>query len=313
MFDKEQLIKECTNLFRVITAKDFGTNKLYSEYMKDFEKTIHYNVQVMFDKDGSVVWKSYDDKEKPFYKDAYIEYVDVAFSPGFRFGNDDASLILYGELLPYGEEGSYSEVFIRFEELTDKVDFAEESNCDGLFIVHNTEELGCLMCIIKEQWDWRASFDIKYTQMLDELYNYIDEFKTCELNRWLKLFGNIQYNIPIVFHRGYSEDNDYIKGDFNTVDTDVVVNIYQCNLNDIDELKTAVRHEMIHYGLYSAGLPYWDDCAVFWYFALKLDAKPYKELNDEEQEMLDFLNIFEDDEIENVLLDLKDKLLKHIK
>lgn len=310
MFDRNQLVRECTNLLRVITSKNHGINKEYAEYLKDFDSTIFYDVQILYNEDGTVIWKSYDGNPKPTKKDAIIENVDVAFSPGFRFGNDEASLIIWGEILPYGEEGLYSDIFFKFEEpITEDDKFEFDVYREGLFVVHDSDELAYLMCcIVKEQWEWRASLDIKYAHTLELLYEYVDEFVLFGLAKWKKVFGTIQSEIPIVFHRWESEEGHYIKGDFNPTNSNIVVNIYQCNLQNKEGLKTAIRHELIHYALFHARLPYWDDSAVFWYFALKFNAAPYKELDSMELELLTLLNSLEENEIEDTLLKLRNKI-----
>lgn len=311
MFDRARLVKECTNMLRVITAKDFGINKEYAERLHDFEKTVFYDVKISYDDTGTVIWKSYDKSPKPIIGSARTVNVDVAFSPGLMFGNDDASLIAFGELMPFGEEGLYSDIFFKFEEsFGEENAYEDEMYHEGLFIVHNSDELAYLMCsVVKEQWDWRASQDVKYTKSLELLYDYIDEVVCCDLSRWPKLFGDLQSNIPITFHRWESEEGHYIKGDFDPTNSDVVINIYQCNLADIENLKTTIRHELIHYGLFHAGLPFWDDSAVFWYFALKLNAAPYKELHSMERELLLALRSLEEHELEETLLKLREKII----
>lgn len=55
MFDRNQLVRECTNLLRVITSKNHGINKEYTEYLKDFDSTIFYDVQILYNEDGTVI------------------------------------------------------------------------------------------------------------------------------------------------------------------------------------------------------------------------------------------------------------------
>ena len=313
-FDKKQLINECLNLLRVITDKHYGINKAYSEYLRDFDSTVFLNAQVMYNKEGSVIWRSYEGIHRPNLPGTSVVDVDVAFSPGFWFGKDEASLIIWGELLPFGEEGLYSEIFINFEEPSlDEENVDEDEFRDSLFVVHSSTELISLMCtVVKEHWDWRALFDIQYTHILELLNQYIDEFVCFDLKRWGRVFENIQEDIPVRFHRGWSNESHYIKGDFDSHKTDIAINIYHCNLVDIEELKATIRHEIIHYALYRAGLPYWDDSAVFWYFATKFDAKPYKVLDADELKMLSLLNSLDECDADKTLLRLRDKIMEGI-
>lgn len=147
--------------------------------------------------------------------------------------------------------------------------------------------------------------EIKYAHALDCLNQYIDEFISFHLKPIFKSFSTVQNDIPILFHRGWSNVGHYIKGDFDPCQKDVVVNIYNCNLDDIEILKATVRHELIHYCLFHAGLPYWDDSAIFWYFALKFNANPYKTLNDNENKLLNYLHSLDDKEVIYALSSLK--------
>lgn len=309
MFNKEQLINECTNMLRVITSKHFGINKVYSKYMKDFENTVFYNATVAFNDDGEAIWRSYDEANTcvQFHQEVRTETVDVAFAPGVYFGNLDTDLELWGEPCFFGEEGPYAEIFIKFEEPKENVSgFCEDVDKKGVYVIHDSLELAHFMCsVVKEEWDWWATYDAKYGHLLGLLNDYVGLFVSLELRRWNKIFGNIQNDIPILFHRGWANEGHHLKGDLDPTHANLVVNIYKCNLEDEKELKSTLRHELIHYALFNAGLPYWDDSAIFWYFALKLDAKPYKALDSIEQEMLSALNSMDDNEAENFILRLK--------
>lgn len=99
--------------------------------------------------------------------------------------------------------------------------------------------------------------------------------------------------LPIVFHVGFAKDSEgktnYSKrGNFTSVGKQNMINVYYC-MDDIEDTKRNIRHEILHYFLYMSDLKHSDDVAIFHYLCGIYDANAYKEMGEEEQVLYDKL------------------------
>lgn len=60
-------------------------------------------------------------------------------------------------------------------------------------------------------------------------------------------------------------------------------------MDDLEDTKRNIRHELLHYFLYMSGLKHSDDDAIFHYLCGIYDACAYKEMGEEEQSLYDKL------------------------
>ena len=93
--------------------------------------------------------------------------------------------------------------------------------------------------------------------------------------------------LPIIFHTDFAKDGEgktnYAKrGNFTSIGKQNIINVYYC-MDDIEDTKRNIRHELIHYFLYMSDMKYFDDVAIFHYLCGIYDAHAYKEMGDEEQ------------------------------
>jgi predicted SprT family Zn-dependent metalloprotease len=106
-------------------------------------------------------------------------------------------------------------------------------------------------------------------------------------------FGMIQTDIlPIIFHTEHCYDNGKTNystmGNLYIAEKQNVINVFCCMRNE-EETQRTIRHEVLHYMLYIAGLKYADDTAIFHYLCGEYNANAYKEMGDTEQQLYDQL------------------------
>ncbi|RKI36935.1 hypothetical protein D7V86_24555 [bacterium D16-51] len=96
--------------------------------------------------------------------------------------------------------------------------------------------------------------------------------------------------MPIVMHWDYRNDhewggNTFTAGDFQTCGKQSVMNIY-CSMGaETEDIKQRIRHEILHYCLFMAGLKNSDGDAVFHYLCGLYDAHAYKDMSGDEQDL----------------------------
>lgn len=163
----------------------------------------------------------------------------------------------------------------------------------GIRVIKNRKQLMDEMSKVKKEIetfkDWYAEFGEHY----DEYLEYAREF-TDEVKKEYLFFGVVQTEIlPIIFHTDYNQCNGEIdyktQGNLQIVEKQNVINVYCC-MENIEETKRTIRHEVLHYMLYIAGLKYKDDTAIFHHLCEKFDANAYKDMGDEEQMLYDRLS-----------------------
>lgn len=163
----------------------------------------------------------------------------------------------------------------------------------GLCYIKNRKQLMTEMFELKREIEkyknWCADFGENYSDYI----SYAKEFGE-KLKEDYFLFDGIDTDIlPVVCHTDFAKDKkgitDYTKmGNLCVCGKQNVINLYCC-MEDVEETKRNIRHELIHYFLYVVGMKYGDDTAIFHYFCNKYDANAYKEMKEEEQQLYDKL------------------------
>lgn len=158
----------------------------------------------------------------------------------------------------------------------------------GIQYIENRNQLIDELVALKKELEvyrnWCAEFGEKY----DEYLNYAKQFAQKMKEKYL-FFLPIQVELlPILFHTDYNYHNgkiDYTThGNLRISGSQNVINIFCC-MDCIEETKRTIRHEVLHYMLYIAGLKYKDDTAIFHYLCDEYDACAYKKMSTVEQEL----------------------------
>ena len=164
----------------------------------------------------------------------------------------------------------------------------------GICRIKNRKQLMTEMAKLKKELesykDWCSEFGKRY----DEYLSYAKEFAQEVKNKYYLLFGLVQTEIlPVIFHTDYNMRDGVIDyrtlGNLQIVDKQNVINVFCC-MDDVEETKCTIRHEVLHYMLYIAGLKYKDDTAIFHHFCKEFDASAYKEMDKDEQRLYERLN-----------------------
>ena len=161
--------------------------------------------------------------------------------------------------------------------------------CKGMCNIKNRKQLMSEMFKLKneleEYRDWRAEFGERY----EEYLKYAKEFAREVKEKYFLLFGLVQTDIlPIIFHTDYNYRNGEIdyktQGNLQVIEKQNVINVFCC-MENADETKCTIRHEILHYMLYIAGMKYKDDVAIFHYLCGEFDAGAYKDMSAIEQRL----------------------------
>ena len=162
----------------------------------------------------------------------------------------------------------------------------------GICIIRNRKQLMEEMFNLKQELeaykDWNANFGIHYDEYLDYAKQFAQELK----ERYIFL-GMVQTDIlPIIFHTEYDLCDGKInyckQGNLCILGKQNVINVFCC-MEDAENTKRTIRHEILHYLLYIAGLKYQDDTAIFHYLCGEFDAHAYKEMDTIEQSLYEQL------------------------
>lgn len=163
----------------------------------------------------------------------------------------------------------------------------------GICSIKNRKQLMSEMFKLKKELeeykDWCAEFGEQY----EEYLNYAKEFAQKVKDKYSLIFGLLQTDIlPIIFHTDYNQREgtiDYItQGNVRIIEKQNIINVYCC-MENIEETKRTIRHEILHYMLYIAGLKHKDDVAIFHYLCQEFDAGAYKKMSDVEQRLYEQL------------------------
>ena len=170
----------------------------------------------------------------------------------------------------------------------------KQTECKGLCRIKNRKQLMTEMAKLKKESesykDWCSEFGERY----DEYLSYAKEFAQEVKNKYYLLFGLVQTDIlPVIFHTDYNMRDGVIDyrtlGNLQIAEKQNVINVFCC-MGDIEETKCTIRHEVLHYMLYIAGLKYKDDTAIFHHLCKEFDASAYKEMGESEQTLYDRLS-----------------------
>lgn len=164
---------------------------------------------------------------------------------------------------------------------------------------------------MKQRVDEIKNAYAEYAEKIIELRKYGEKF-LLQVQKDYPVFRTIETDLPIVLSDFKKNENGKYKydtgGDFCVNDIQLIVHIYDC-WRDLDELKTTVRHEIIHYILFRIGVNNSDTGAIFHYFCNKYDAHAYKEMPDEEQDLYNSLMEYSSKEISDMLEKIKRKIV----
>lgn len=163
----------------------------------------------------------------------------------------------------------------------------------GICYINNRKQLMTEMSQFKKEIeiykDYYADFGEKYRDFME----YAKEFGE-KLREEYSFFENMSTDIlPIVFHTDFAKDNegktDYTtRGNFISIGKQNMINVYYC-MDDLEDTKRNIRHELLHYFLYMSGMKHLDDDAIFHYLCDIYDAHAYKEMGGKEQGLYDKL------------------------
>lgn len=161
----------------------------------------------------------------------------------------------------------------------------------GICYINNRKQLMNEMSQFKKEIykDYYVEFGEKYT----DFTGYAKEFGEM-LRKEHSFFENISTDIlPIVFHTDFAKDSEgktnYAKrGNFTSIGKQNMINVYYC-MDDLEDTKQIIRHELLNYFLYVSDMKHSDDDAIFHYLCGIYDAHAYKEMGEEEQVLYDKL------------------------
>lgn len=163
----------------------------------------------------------------------------------------------------------------------------------GICNIKNRKQLMSEMSNLKNELEEYRNWCAEFGEGYSDYIVYAKEFGE-KLKKDYCLFNGVDIDIlPVVFHTDFARDRegttDYTKmGNLCVYGKQNVINIYCCMENE-EETKRSIRHELIHYFIYISGFKYGDDTAIFHYFCNKYDANAYKEMKEDEQKLYDKL------------------------
>lgn len=163
----------------------------------------------------------------------------------------------------------------------------------GLCRIKNRKQLMTEMAKLKKEMekykDWYAEFGERYDEYLDYAKEFAQEVK----EKYFIIFGLVQTDImPIIFHTDYNQKDgktDYAtQGNLQIIEKQNVINVFCC-MENVEETRRTIRHEVLHYMLYIAGMKHKDDVAIFHYLCGEFDAGAYMKMGENEQRLYDQL------------------------
>jgi len=163
----------------------------------------------------------------------------------------------------------------------------------GVCYIKNRKQLMAEMSNLKKEIEIYKDYYAEFGEKYNDYMEYAKEFGE-ELRKEYSFFEDINTDIlPIVFHTDFAKDNegknDYTKrGNFTSMGKQNMINVYYC-MDDLEDTKQNIRHELLHYFLYMSDMKHLDDDAIFHYLCGVYDAHAYKEMGEEEQAIYDKL------------------------
>lgn len=157
----------------------------------------------------------------------------------------------------------------------------------GIRYIKNRKQLMDEMFELKNELEEHKNLMADFGERYKEYLEYAKQFAE-EVKKKYVFFKMVQTDIlPMVFHIDYASydknDPDYsMTGNVRTMKNQNVINVFCC-MRDKESTRRTIRHEVLHYMLYIAGLKHDDDSAIFHYLCKEYDANAYKKMSDEEQ------------------------------
>lgn len=163
----------------------------------------------------------------------------------------------------------------------------------GISNIKNRKQLMSEMYKLKNELEEYKNWCAEFGEYYEEYLKYAKEFAKEVKEKYFLLFGLVQTDIlPIIFHTDYNYRNGEIdyrtQGNLQVVKKQNVINVFCC-MENADETRRTIRHEVLHYMLYIAGMKYKDDTAIFHHLCKEFDAHAYKDLKEDEQNLYDQL------------------------
>lgn len=279
------LKQECIDMFKLI----FKGLPDYEDYQMDEETGVFLCPKENY-KDRELL--SYECYEECSIKDACNkEYVKVdlsVFVPWWA-GDEDCGTI-----------------YINFNKSPVKNQYR-----NTIRYINNRKQLIELMYEMKQRVDEFKNDYAEYAEKIIELRKYGAEF-LLQVQKDYPVFNDIKTDLPIVFADFDKDENGQFRydtgGNFCVNDIQLIIHVYDC-WRDLDELKTTVRHEILHYILFMIGVNNSDTGGIFHYFCNKYDAHAYKEMSKEEQEIYNGLMEQSDVNVSNMLNEIKKRIV----
>ena len=163
----------------------------------------------------------------------------------------------------------------------------------GIYYINSRKQLMAEMSSLKKEIEIYKDYYAEFGEKYSDFMGYAKEFGET-LKKEYSFFECISTEIlPIVFHTDFAKDNEgktnYAKrGNFTSIGKQNAINVYYC-MDDLEDTKQNIRHELLHYFLYMSDMKYLDDDAIFHYLCGIYDAHAYKEMSKEEQGLYDKL------------------------
>lgn len=279
------LKQECIDMFKLI----FKGLSDYEDYEVEEDTGVFLCPKENYIDSELLLCEYYDECS---FKDAcHKEYVEVdlsVFVPWWA-GDEDGGTI-----------------YINFNKKPEKEQYRHT-----IHYINNHKQLIELMYEFKQRVEEARNAYAEYAKKIIELRKYSESF-LLQVQKDYPVFNDIKADLPIVFADFDKDENGEYKyntnGDFYIKDVQLIIHIYDC-WRTIDELKTTVRHEILHYILFRLAVNNSDDGGLFHYFCDKYDAYAYKNMSDEEQDLYNNLVECSSEEVSNILEKAKKKLV----
>lgn len=181
--------------------------------------------------------------------------------------------------------------------------------------ISNRKQLLKEMKMLKQEFEADRNGYADYAKRILGHKKYIKAFVDEVINDF-SVFGNIEKNIiPVVFDEDYRKDYDFekktfTKGDFQNVGVQSVIHIYDSWSMNIEDMKKAIRHEILHYLLWCIaplGKIHADDSGIFHYFCHVYNAHAYEEMDNENAKAYEALKERSKKEVNEILIQLLNK------
>ena len=256
---------------------------------QEFIDMLHLIVDPIQEKNEDMIYDIEVDTCRFICKKFYGE--DVTYGSPFQCGKD---MDVCTEC-PYCQTVKVDVSFSNYCDIMKNYCFRGKASIDGIVLINTgkqlMKEISELKLLVENIKDQKAEFGRKYSQYLKYASQFMEKVK----EKYIVLFGAISTEIvPIVFHDDCSYNgkvpNFSLLGSLSIIEDSKqnVMNVYCCMDNE-EQTKQSIRHEVLHYMLYIAGYKYEDDTAIFHYLCDEYDAYAYEEMPKEEKKLCNHL------------------------